>query len=74
MSVRDHFSVSAATAFVLGGIAAIVLATIVALGGYGRSKKAPSGSSRAAASAAPSASGEYLLDVSDATDPSQLLP
>jgi hypothetical protein len=74
MSIRDHFSVSAATAFVLGGIAALVLATIVTLGGYGRGKTAPAGSSRGAASAAPSASGEYLLDVSEATDPSQLSP
>ncbi len=72
MSARDHFSVTAATAFVLGGIAAIVLATIIALGGYGRGKTAPAGSSRAA-SAAPSASSEYLLDVSEATDPAQLL-
>lgn len=59
----------------LGGIAALVLAVVIALGGYGRGKGAkPAGSSRAAASSAPVPSGEYLLDVSDVTDPSKLLP
>lgn len=82
MTSSDHFSVTTAGAFVLGGIAAMVLATVIALGGYGRSKAAPVGSARTAGPAstggsvgkAPDAGGEYLLDVSEMTDASQLPP
>ena len=75
MSSAGHFSVTTAGAFVLGGLAALVLATVIALGGYGRGNGPPPvGSSRAAAASAPEASGEYLLDVSEATDASKLLP
>ncbi len=76
MSGSQHFSVTAASALVLGGIAAIVLAAIVATSGYGRPSghaagaPAPSNSAHDSPSSAPSAAGvlregEYLLDVSD---------
>jgi hypothetical protein len=74
--------VTTAGAFVLGGIAAAVLATAIALGGYGRSSAAPVGSARPArptnlggSVGAPSdARGEYLLDVSEVTEASKLPP
>jgi hypothetical protein len=69
VSSSGHFSVTTAGGFVLGGIAAVVLATVIALGGYGRSK-APSPAS--AASGAAGAAGEYLLDVSDVKDIGEL--
>jgi hypothetical protein len=81
VSSSDHFSVTAAGAFVLGGVAAFVLATVIALGGYGRpNARAAVGSSLAiptkgaggSASTAPEAREEYLLDVSDVMDASKL--
>lgn len=80
MSSSHHFSVTTAGAFVVGGVAALVLATVIALGGYGRSRAAEhGGSSRAiqpkgsgSADSAPEARGEYLLDVSEVTEASKL--
>ena len=68
MAVREHFSVTTAGGFVLAGIAAVILATVIAVGGYGRSK-APASLGSSGAAGAP---GEYLLDVSDVTDGSKL--
>ena len=72
-----------AVVFVLGGVAAIVLATVITLSGYGRPTPAaavPGPASARTASPAPPASAsanttppaEYLLDVSDVADPAQL--
>lgn len=71
MSSSSDFNVTAAGALVLGGIAALLFATVIALGGYGR----PRGHATAvsASAAAPSllpaggalAEGEYLLDTSE---------
>ena len=73
MSSSGHFSVTTAGAFVLGGVAAVLLATAVTLGGYGRSKKPPpAGSASGTAGAAPALPGEYLLDVSDVKDTAEL--
>ena len=64
-----RFNVGVVVALVLGGVAALVLATALAVGGYGRKSNAPSRSAMSAPpSAPPAASGlpeaevEYLLD------------
>ena len=65
----------------LGGAVAVVLATVIALGGYGRpNARAPVGSSLAtptkgaggSASTPLEAQDEYLLDVSDVMDAAKL--
>jgi len=66
-----EFSATTAIAFAIGGIAALFLATALALGGYGRPGRhtpprntgAPSPS--ATSSAQPGAEVEYLLDVAE---------
>ena len=73
MKSSGDFNVSVAGALVLGGIAASLLASVVALGGYGRpSSRAmsvgPSGavpSTRGAGGALPDAEVEYLLDTTE---------
>ena len=68
MTGSGDFSVTATGALVLGGIAAILLATIVTLGGYGRPKdratsvsaSATASSTRAAGGAPSEAEVEYL--------------
>jgi len=75
MTSSGDFNVTAAGALVLGGIAALLLATVVALGGYGRtddratSVSAPgtAPSMSAAGGALPDAEVEYLLDTSEPT-------
>jgi len=58
MTGSGDFNVTAAGALVVGGIAALLLATIVALGGYGRPKdRATSVSASAAAPSTPAAGG-----------------
>ncbi|HEX2875204.1 MAG TPA: hypothetical protein VHP33_28325 [Polyangiaceae bacterium] len=64
------FSIATAVAFVIGGIAALLLAAALALDGYGRpGRRAPSGAAAggaarppASSSAPPEAEVEYLLD------------
>ena len=79
MSVSAHFSVPAAATFVLGGAAAIVLATVMAFRGSHRQADSRASVQSQAASVssttplpAPSLGGapseteiEYLLDTSD---------
>jgi hypothetical protein len=70
MPKHGDFSASTAVALVLGGIAALALATSIALGGYGRPKSRAvpaSGANNAApAGGAPTAAEiEYLLDTSE---------
>jgi hypothetical protein len=81
VSSSDHFSVTAAGVFVLGGAVAVVLATVIALGGYGRpnaraavdsSLATPMKGAGGSASTALEAQEEYLLDVSDVMDASKL--
>lgn len=75
MRSSGDFNVAAAGALVLGGIAALLLATVIALGGYGRphgratpvSGSAASPSMRAAGGALSEAEVEYLLDASEST-------
>ena len=75
MTSSGDFNVTAAGALVLGGIAALILATVIALGGYGRTGgRATSGSAagavpsmRAVGGALPEAEVEYLLDTSEPT-------
>jgi hypothetical protein len=64
-----RFNVGVVVALVLGGVAALVLATALAVGGYGRKSNAPSRGVVSAAPAAPSAASslpeaevEYLLE------------
>jgi hypothetical protein len=64
-----RFNVGVVVALVLGGTAALVLATALAVGGYGRKSHAPSRSVAGAASTAPPAASslpeaeiEYLLE------------
>lgn len=64
-----RFNVGVVVALVLGGVAALVLATALAVGGYGRKSSAPP---RSAAGAAPAASMpegeiEYLLENGEPT-------
>jgi hypothetical protein len=67
------FSVAAAVAFVIGGIAALLLAAALALDGYGRpGRRASSGATAggapsppASSSAQPDAEVEYLLDTAE---------
>ncbi len=75
MTSPGDFSVTAAGALVLGGVAALLLATVVALSGYGRphrqatpvSSSAAAPSMRAAGGALPETEVEYLLDTSEST-------
>jgi hypothetical protein len=75
MTSSGDFSVAAAAALVLGGIAALLLATVIALGGYGHThgrstSVSASGAApgmRAAGGALPEAEVEYLLDTSEPT-------
>lgn len=67
------FSVTTAVAFVIGGIAALLLAAALALDGYGRpGRRTPGGaaaggapSPSASSSAQPDAEVEYLLDTAE---------
>ena len=75
MAGSGELSVASVVALVLGGLAAFVLALVIALGGYGRgsAKKAsnamsaePANGVAAGESAeAPEAESEYLLDMSE---------
>lgn len=75
MSDAAELSVTAVVTLVLGGVAAFVLALLIALGGYGSPKKvSPGPSARAASSAAPASSrsleeleAEYPLDWDEPT-------
>jgi hypothetical protein len=68
-----EFSVTTAVAFVVGGIAALVLAAALALGGYGRADRpgrtgavGGAATSRSGSSSAqPEAEVEYLLDTAE---------
>jgi hypothetical protein len=80
VSTSRHFSVTTAGVLVLGGVAAAVLATVIALGERGarsntaRSKFTATAATASAPASVPSIEGEYLLDVSEATSASQLVP
>lgn len=63
--MSSRFNVGWAVAFVLAGTAALLLATVLAVGGYGRTKPPATPTVPAAASSAPDTEGEYLLDVPD---------
>jgi hypothetical protein len=73
MTAPDHFNTPAAGALVLGGLAALLLATVIALNGYGRrGERAASLSAAATASSSPGAGGtpsetevEYLPDTGE---------
>jgi hypothetical protein len=75
MTSSGDFNVAVAGALILGGIAALLLATVIALGVYGRPRNratpvSASGavpSMRAAGGALPDAEVEYLLDTSEPT-------
>ena len=73
MTSPGDFSVTAAGALVLGGIAALLLATVIALGGYGRPHEHATSVSASAVAPSPSAAGgaaaevEYLLDTTEPT-------
>lgn len=73
MTGSGDFNVTAAGALVLGGIAALLLATVIALGGYGRprshatplSASASAPSIPATGGALPETEVEYLLDTNE---------
>lgn len=75
MTGPADFNVTTAGALVLGGVAALLLATVIALGGYGRpadpatsvSASATAPSMPAVGGALPEAEVEYLLDSSEPT-------
>ena len=71
MARSGDFNVTAAGGLVLGGIAALLLATAIALGGYGRPHRpatpvdtAPA-APRATAAGGAHSDAEYLLDTSE---------
>ena len=71
-SYAPRFNVGVVVALVLGGVAALVVATALAVGGYGRKSHAPTRSVvAAAASAPPAGSGlpeaevEYLPEIGE---------
>jgi hypothetical protein len=70
--MNERFNVGVAAALVLGGVAALVLAAALAIGGYGRNNGVKSRSSAAvaplaspAASAPPEAEVEYLPEIAE---------
>lgn len=71
MASSGDFNVTAAGGLVLGGIAALLLATAIALGGYGRPHSrakpvnAPTTTPAAAAAGGAHGDAEYLLDTSE---------
>jgi hypothetical protein len=66
MTGSGDFNVTAAGALVVGGIAALLLATAVTLGGYGRKPSIAAEPMRQAAGGAPTeAEIEYLLETSE---------
>jgi len=76
MTSSGDFNVPVAAALVLGGIAALLLATFIALGGYGHRRgdnRTPSVNASSvsnvlpAGGARPDAEVEYLLDTSEPT-------
>lgn len=77
-SFGGDFSVTAVVAFAIGGVAALLLAGALALGGYGRPERvaskiaagfAPTPS--ASSSAQPEAEIEYLLDTAEPANSSR---
>lgn len=59
---HGDFSVTAAAAFVLGGVAALLLATVLALNGYGRAPKRAAAPHGAGATPSSLAAGGALSD------------
>lgn len=71
MSGSGDFSVTTAGALVVGGIAALVLAVVIALGGYGRPRGPAAPVMDGASGALPAAEVQYSVETTEPASPAE---